>query len=397
MYGRLQAPFCSISLPFTFVTFLVFCSWWYPESEEGLKLMQHLLAWHAPSSLLFTLQTLLHTAVQSVLRSAHFMDSFCVLRGVEARSHLMCSSSSCEVILAHQFSLICHVYFCVSLVLMAIRDHLTFLCVLCPVVAFIDGLLLFSSFFLPHIPLMADGNCCWRLSAQFQSPQPHHPLTIPVCCSCYNPFNQPELLYFISSPLVCFGLWGRGWRGEGGVKFPLWSQSRCGSEEGWGRFCRCAWSPGSSSLTSTEHDSSQMQLTLLESLKPSPLAVCPVEHSATSQGLGYGKANPINNKVTSNLINKQNWKNAEWVWKSGWNVRQGFLVIFTEASFISWISEVRERVIKGTTVKTAVTNTSQEGNLGFQNGKPLPVQRDLDDRITGGLVVYWFIALISKC
>lgn len=277
------------------------------------------------------------------------------------------------------------------------RDHLTFLCVLCPVVAFIDGLLLFSSFFLPHIPLMADGNCCWRLSAQFQSPQPHHPLTIPVCCSCYNPFNQPELLYFISSPLVCFGLWGRGWRGEGGVKFPLWSQSRCGSEEGWGRFCRCAWSPGSSSLTSTEHDSSQMQLTLLESLKPSPLAVCPVEHSATSQGLGYGKANPINNKVTSNLINKQNWKNAEWVWKSGWNVRQGFLVIFTEASFISWISEVRERIIKGTTVKTAVTNTSQEGNLGFQNGKPLPVQRDLDDRITGGLVVYWFIALISKC
>lgn len=35
--------------------------------------------------------------------------------------------------------------------------------------------------------------------------------------------------------------------------------------------------------------------------------------------------------------------------------------------------------------------------MGLQNGKTSAMQRDLDDRIMGGLVVYWLVALISKC
>lgn len=50
------------------------------------------------------------------------LDSIWVLRGVEARSSLICSGSSWRLGLAHWFKLVCHVYFHVSLVFMTGRE-----------------------------------------------------------------------------------------------------------------------------------------------------------------------------------------------------------------------------------------------------------------------------------
>lgn len=134
--------------------------------------MQHLLAWHASYLITsFYSEKRFFTLLLSLLRSAYFLYSFWVLRGIEATSSLICSSSSCKLVLAHQFSLICHVYFHISLVFMIVKEEINSLFF----VFYAQWLLslMLSSFLLPHIPVMAEGlemaGGGWLLSTSFPS------------------------------------------------------------------------------------------------------------------------------------------------------------------------------------------------------------------------------------
>lgn len=132
------------------------------ESQEGSE------AHAAPSGLMCSLlnnfllpyKKVLHTAILSFFRSTYLFVSFCFLRGIEVRSSQIYSGSSCNLVFAHQFSLISHVYFHVSFVSMT---------VLCPVVTFTDALFLSP----PHIPAVAEGLGMaaggWLLRASFPS------------------------------------------------------------------------------------------------------------------------------------------------------------------------------------------------------------------------------------
>lgn len=144
--------------------------WWF--SVHGNTLWEGGSEAHAaPSGLTCSLlnnfflpyRKVLHTAMLSFFRSAYFFDSFWILRGIEARSNVISSSSSCKLVLAHNFSLICHVFFNFSFPDCKRRDQLTFLHVLCSVVIS----LMFSSFLLPHIPVVAGGG--WLYSTSFPS------------------------------------------------------------------------------------------------------------------------------------------------------------------------------------------------------------------------------------